>query len=127
MTSAAVAVAVMAVWLYLLAARARLAEGSDFDRRPPAPAPESWPAVTVIVPARDESEMLRFTLPSWLSFYYPSAVETILVDDCSQDGTGEAAAQTARALGRDDLRVLETEEHTSELQSHSKSRMPSSA
>ncbi len=105
MTAALVAIAVAVVWLYLLIGRGRLRGDSEFDRLPPQPAPERWPAVSVIIPARNEAEILRFTLPSALSFFYPQ-IEITLVDDCSQDGTAETARQTALSLGRDDFRVL---------------------
>jgi hopene-associated glycosyltransferase HpnB len=97
------ALAAMLAWGYLAFGRARLTGESEFDRIDTQGVPERWPPVSVIIPARNEAEMIRFTLPSVLSFYYPQ-VEVILVDDCSGDGTAEAAQQIAAAQGS--LRVL---------------------
>ena len=97
--------AVMLAWLYLLLTRARPTGASEFDRIDTHEAPERWPSVSIIIPARNEASMLAFTLPSALSFYYPQA-EVILVDDCSDDGTAEAARQVATVQERDNLRVI---------------------
>ena len=54
--------------------------------------PDSWPSVTVVIPARDEADMLPQTLPTLLAQDYPGHFTGILVDDESTDGTAEAAA-----------------------------------
>ncbi|WP_354639003.1 glycosyltransferase [Kitasatospora camelliae] len=61
------------------------------ERRPPA----RWPRVAVVVPARDEAEVLPASLPSLLAQRYPGEARVVLVDDHSSDGTGDLA----RALG----------------------------
>ena len=48
------------------------------------------PSLSVIVQARNESDSLLLTLPSWLNQDYPE-VEIILIDDESTDGTEECA------------------------------------
>ncbi len=101
----AIAVTVMAVWIYLLSSRARLPDASLFDLIDTAEAPERWPPVSVIIPARNEAATLRFTLPSVLSFYYPQ-LEVVLVDDCSEDATAETAVQIAQGQDRENLRVI---------------------
>ena len=58
-----------------------------------------WPAVTVVVPARDEAEMLPNTLPLLLNQDYPGPYEVFLVDDCSSDSTGEVARRVAQETG----------------------------
>jgi len=103
--AAALAVLVALAWGCLLLRRARLSGLSEFDAIDTQEPPERWPPVSVIIPARNEAAMLRFTLPSALSFYYPQ-IEVLLVDDCSNDRTAAAAEETARALEREDLRVL---------------------
>ncbi|MFI9202596.1 glycosyltransferase [Streptomyces sp. NPDC053048] len=65
------------------------------DRAPPA----EWPAVAVVVPARDEAEVLPSSLPSLLAQDYPGRAEIFLVDDGSTDGTGELARELAREHG----------------------------
>ncbi|MBL7496028.1 glycosyltransferase [Frankia sp. CNm7] len=78
------------------------------DQRLPARrAPAGWPAVAVVVPARDEADVLPLTLPSLLTQDYPGPVTLVLVDDGSTDGTAEVARDLAaqelarRAAARD--------------------------
>lgn len=63
-------------------------------RTPPAPAPARWPAVSIIVPARDEATTLPSLLQS-LGRLDPPAAEIIVVDDHSTDGTAEVAGRFA--------------------------------
>jgi hopene-associated glycosyltransferase HpnB len=55
--------------------------------------------VGVVVPARDEAEVLSASLPSLLAQDYPGRAEVFLVDDCSSDGTGELARELALRHG----------------------------
>lgn len=55
------------------------------------------PAVTVIVPARDEAEILPATFPTLLAQDYPGPLQLILVDDASTDGTGDLVRELAAA------------------------------
>ncbi len=52
-----------------------------------AAVPEAWPSVSVIVPARNEAEVLERTLHSLLGQDYPGEWEIVVVDDRSGDGT----------------------------------------
>ncbi|MGW6567712.1 glycosyltransferase [Streptomyces sp. NPDC054975] len=61
--------------------------------------PETWPRVAVVVPARDEAEVLPLSLPSLLVQDYPGEAEVLLVDDGSTDGTGKLAAELAARYG----------------------------
>ncbi|MFJ8692761.1 glycosyltransferase [Streptomyces roseolilacinus] len=83
-----------AVWAWLL-----LGQGLFWrtdQRLPRGPAePERWPSVAVVVPARDEAEVLPVSLPSLLAQDYPGRVEVVLVDDGSEDGTGDLARALA--------------------------------
>ncbi|WP_406388128.1 glycosyltransferase [Streptomyces sp. NBC_00887] len=84
-----IAVGSLVVWVWLL-----LGQGFFWrtDQRLPRRAdPVRWPSVAVVVPARDEAEMLPVSLPSLLAQDYPGDTEIFLVDDCSEDGTGELA------------------------------------
>ena len=60
-----------------------------------------WPAVSILVPARNEARVIARTLEHLCAFDYPAdRIEIIIVDDGSQDGTGaivdEMAAQDSR-------------------------------
>jgi len=63
---------------------------------------ETWPAVAVIVPARDEATVVGRALRSLLDQDYPGAIAVILVDDYSTDGTAAAARRAARDTARPD-------------------------
>jgi glycosyltransferase involved in cell wall biosynthesis len=58
------------------------------------PDPERWPTVSVVVPARDESQRIEQALRSLAHLDYP-AVEVIVVDDRSRDGTAEIVDRVA--------------------------------
>src|ERR1041385_4157780 len=62
------------------------------------------PLVSVIIPARNEARNIERCLRSVLSTDYP-AIEAIVVDDHSTDGTGDMARTIAAADGR--VRVIE--------------------
>ncbi|WP_370410106.1 glycosyltransferase [Streptomyces fradiae] len=100
-----IAIAALAVWAWLL-----LGQGFFWrtDQRLPAPvgAPARWPGVVVVVPARDEAEVLPLSLPSLLAQDYPGRAEVILVDDGSSDGTGRLAAELAACHGGLPLTVV---------------------
>ncbi len=61
--------------------------------------PDRWPDVTVVVPARDEAEVLPLSLPSLLAQDYPGRADVVLVDDGSTDGTGSTARALAERQG----------------------------
>ena len=73
----------------------------------PAEAPPGSPLVSVIVPARNERRNIERCVRSVLATTYPS-LEVIVVDDRSDDGTGDIARAIAR--GDDRLRVVEAPE-----------------
>ncbi|MFJ4716772.1 glycosyltransferase [Streptomyces sp. NPDC088785] len=87
----------LAAWLWLL-----LCQGFFWrtDLRLPARTdPERWPDVCVVVPARDEAEVLPRSLPSLLAQDYPGRAEIFLIDDGSSDGTGELARALSDRCG----------------------------
>jgi chlorobactene glucosyltransferase len=78
------------------------ARGSrSLDEAPAEPPPDA-PLVSVVIPARNEVRNIEACLTSVLAARYP-ALEVIVVDDHSDDGTGDAA----RAVGDARVRVLE--------------------
>ncbi|MGK5630384.1 glycosyltransferase [Streptomyces sp. URMC 123] len=68
-------------------------------RLPDRSEPADWPAVAVVVPARDEAEVLPLSLPSLLAQDYPGPAEIFLIDDGSTDGTGDLARELAERHG----------------------------
>ncbi|MEW1639203.1 glycosyltransferase [Streptomyces sp. NPDC093801] len=87
------ACASLTVWLWLT-----LAQGMFWrtdTRLPPRTAPARWPSVAVVVPARDEAEVLPRSLASLLAQDYPGEAGIVLVDDGSTDGTAALARRLA--------------------------------
>lgn len=62
-----------------------------FPRLRPRPTPQR-PTASLLVPARNEAENLRKTLPSLLR---QGALEVLVLDDLSEDGTAQAALEVA--------------------------------
>ena len=99
------ACAALAVWIYLVAGRGGFWIAAERDDG--GPAPKAWPAVTVVIPARDEAEGVGETVGSLLRQDYPGALAIVLVDDQSTDATAEVARHAAAGQGTaDHLTVL---------------------
>lgn len=62
------------------------------DQDPPAPDP--WPKLSVLVPARNEATTLKDAMSTLLAQDYPD-MEVVLVDDRSTDGTEEVVDRLA--------------------------------
>jgi hopene-associated glycosyltransferase HpnB len=94
----------LAIWAYLIAARGGfwLANQRD-DRRQPADL-RAWPAVTAVVPARDEADVIARSIGSLLAQDYPGPFRVVLVDDNSSDRTAEIAS----GLGHQDALTVIT-------------------
>ena len=83
----------VAAWLWLIFARGMfwrmdniLAESnSETDIGDP------WPSITILVPARNEESIHQETLPTLLNQEYSGEIMGVLVDDESDDNTGESA------------------------------------
>ncbi len=105
MTNDLIASMALAIWLYLLAGRGGFWRARERDDA--IPAGGSWPAITAIIPARDEAECVGETVSSLLRQDYPGEFAVILVDDQSRDATAQVARDAAAALGAADrLTVL---------------------
>ncbi|MCX5383917.1 glycosyltransferase [Streptomyces sp. NBC_00083] len=99
-----IALVSLIVWLWLL-----LGQGFFWrtdQRLPPRADLATWPDVAVVVPARDEAEVLPLSLPSLLAQDYPGRAEIFLVDDGSSDGTGALARSLADRHGGLPLSVV---------------------
>jgi len=91
----------LAIWLYLLLARWGFWLLRERDTLPVAP-PAVWPSVVAVVPARNEADVIQRSLASLLAQDYPGEFKIVLVDDQSDDGTGDLA----RAMNKDRLTIL---------------------
>ena len=101
----ALSLASLTAWLWLALLRGmfwrtdiRLPDpsGADVDTR-------KWPSVAVLVPARNEAQVLPETLPTLLTQDYPGDLTIVLVDDDSEDGTADVARGLGAAALRGDL------------------------
>lgn len=98
------AVGSLAAWGWLL-----LGQGFFWrtdQRLPDREDPSHWPDVAVVVPARDEADVLPVSLPTLLAQDYPGRAGIVLVDDNSGDGTGDLARSLAARHGGLPLRVV---------------------
>ncbi len=88
------------LWVYLALARGAFWRTRERDVNTVVPA--SWPAVTAIVPARDEADSIARSIGSLLDQDYPGEFAIILVDDESRDGTATVARSAAAGRGKAD-------------------------
>ncbi len=58
-----------------------------------------WPSVAAVIPARNEAAVIGDVLPTVLAQDFPGAFHVVLVDDRSEDGTGDIAHAVAARLG----------------------------
>jgi hopene-associated glycosyltransferase HpnB len=94
----------VAIWAYLLLGRGFFWWHAPklIDR-----VPALWPAIAIVVPARDEAEGIADCVRSLLGQDYPGPLGLVLVDDHSTDGTAALAWAAASSLGRaEQLRVV---------------------
>ena len=97
------------IWLYLLLFHGRFWQSGPVLARVPRslrPDAGNWPAVCVVVPARDEADSIEDSLGSLLEQDYPGPYGVVLVNDRSSDGTGEIA----RGISSPHLNVIDGSE-----------------
>ncbi len=76
-------------------------------RLPPVTsARDALPAITAVIPARNEAGILPACLPSLLGQVYPGRLSVIVVDDDSSDTTAKTAAKLGEAAGSHELIVV---------------------
>lgn len=97
------AITALAIWVYLLAGRGgfwRMREGELAAAKPGAA-----PRVTVVIPARNEADVIGQAVDSLAKQDYPGPFQIVMVDDHSTDGTADAA----RAASVANLTVISAE------------------
>ncbi|MBL8660590.1 MAG: glycosyltransferase [Rhodospirillales bacterium] len=72
------------------------------DQRLPtsASARADWPSVSVVIPARNEVASIAEAVRSLVAQRYEGAIDVVVVDDASADGTAAAARAAAAGCGR---------------------------
>jgi hopene-associated glycosyltransferase HpnB len=97
----------LCIWVYLLCARGSFWHAGERDDLPEDAArfiePGHWPAVAVVIPARNEAGSIAQTVGNLCRQDYPGKFRIVVVDDQSTDGTAElarAAAEQAQAGDR---------------------------
>ncbi|MBE9060706.1 glycosyltransferase [cf. Phormidesmis sp. LEGE 11477] len=63
----------------------------------------TWPAVAVVIPARNEADLIERVVRSHLSQSYPGKLSILLIDDKSTDKTAQIATQTAASLNKTEI------------------------
>lgn len=84
------------IWIYLLMFRGQFWQ---MDQRLPEGNQQNA-SVCVVIPARNEADLLPITLRSLLAQSYSGSLNIILVDDHSTDETAGVAKETAETLGK---------------------------
>src|SRR5258708_9387517 len=84
----------LAIWCYVALGRGGFWRCAERDDGSPPP-PKIWPGVTVVIPARDEADVIGQCLASLLRQDYPESWSVIVVDDNSGDGTADIAQRAA--------------------------------
>jgi len=99
--------AVLLAWLYLSCFHAgfwRIVCCSAFS------APDEWPRLVAVIPARNEAPVIGETIRSLFAQDYPGALRVVVVDDHSDDGTSAEALRAASEADREaDLTLLAAE------------------
>jgi hopene-associated glycosyltransferase HpnB len=86
----------LASWLILFWGRGRFWQADQKLDAAPLEL-ESFPSVGIVIPARNEADLLVITLRSLLNQDYPGKINIVLVDDHSSDATAQIATAMAES------------------------------
>jgi hopene-associated glycosyltransferase HpnB len=112
MILAAISLIPLAIWAYLLFGRGWFWLCGERDDAAAVAnmipnAPEAWPSVVAIIPARDEADMIARSVSSLLRQDYLGPFSVLVVDDQSADGTSAVASNAASdAHAADRLKIV---------------------
>ena len=108
-----VGILALGIWLHLFFGRGWFWQVSraDADRMARGPL-QAWPSVVAIVPARNEAETIGKVVTGLVQQNYLGPLSIVVVDDHSEDGTGDIASRIARETSpQDRVRIV----HASDL------------
>jgi hopene-associated glycosyltransferase HpnB len=94
----------LAIWIYLLTLRGQFWRTDVSLSNATHLGP--WPTVAIIIPARNEADLITTVLTSLLVQDYAGEFRIYLVDDQSDDGTATIAQETAQKIGPDRLHII---------------------
>jgi hopene-associated glycosyltransferase HpnB len=90
----------LVIWIYLIFFRGQFWLSNQYLSERKSESSKN-PKVSVIIPARNEAEVLPISLNSVLNQDYKGKFSLILIDDQSTDNTGKIAEQIAKETHRD--------------------------
>lgn len=96
MTGLLIAIIPLGIWMYLIFSR-----GHFWLEKPQGPVAEQWlttPDVAIVVPARNEADVIARSIRSLIRQDYTGAYKIFLVDDHSSDDTVKLARDVAEQL-----------------------------
>jgi cellulose synthase/poly-beta-1,6-N-acetylglucosamine synthase-like glycosyltransferase len=109
-------VALCSIWLLLLVNVVLIVAGYRYylkcEKQPP-PVPETFPMVSIMVPAHNEGKVIVQTVRALLSFQYPrDRYEVIVINDNSTDDSAELLSRLKEELGARNLVIINTDNTT---------------
>lgn len=91
-----IAVLSLVAWLYLVLFHGGFWGGFwRTEKTPDSISSKTWPEIVVVIPARDEADVIGKAVASLLNQDYPLAPTIVMVDDGSRDGTASIARVAA--------------------------------
>ncbi len=89
----------LAIWLFLILVWGNFWRCDQRLDEATEPQPlDNYPAIGIVIPARDEADVIEQSLGSLLGQHYPGSIEIVLVDDQSSDGTGAIAQDLGESV-----------------------------
>jgi hopene-associated glycosyltransferase HpnB len=90
------------IWIFLLAFRGQFWRCNQLlpVLSPDSPLLKDYPAICAVIPARNEAEVIAFSLRSLFQQSYPGSFSIVLVDDNSTDNTAIIAQELAKELNK---------------------------
>jgi len=89
------------IWLYLTFARGNFWTSSIRDSTS-VTAPAGWPAVAIVIPARNEAASIGASVASLMRQDYRGSLRLVVVDDDSDDGTADLAKSAAMSANAEE-------------------------